>query len=138
LSRPLVSDLPSSYLYHRGGTVEHTTQIIEGRSHDRCTTRGRPLPEVVILCDFCDQPADTIHFVPGVTDEQPGCRRQIRAACSKHDLGGYRLPVEQLARAPWRFVVHLATKRQQPHVQLIEWLDYDGGEALDTIRRAQA
>jgi len=114
-------------------------KIIEGRSLNRCTTRGNLLPEVVILCDFCDQPADTIHFVPWVTDEQPRCRRQIRAACSRHsDIGGYPLGLEQLARAPWRFAVHLGTKGQQPHVQLIEWLTYDGGEALDSIRRAAA
>jgi hypothetical protein len=103
-------------------------EIGAGRERARCRIEGG-----VIVCDTCGKPADTIHFLPWcVTNGR--AERRLEAACRNHDPGGYWLEVKDLAERMGDWLAHLATKRERPHAQLIEWLSYAGGQALDGLR----
>lgn len=101
---------------------------LKGEPRPRCHTE-----DGVIVCDKCGKTAVTIHFIPWVVTNGRAERR-IKAACRKHPAGGYDIPIDELAAEMGGLLAHLSHKRERPHAQLIEWLDYDGGQALDRLR----
>ena len=75
-----------------------------------------------IVCDDCDQPADTIHLVPWCVETE-----KVRAACPDHDPDGYWFRLDDLADDFDDWLIHLTEKTAGGGVvALLRWLDRRG------------
>lgn len=94
-----------------------------------CAPAGKAkVKDGVILCDFCNRRAESIHLF----DHDP-YSWEIKAACKKHDPGGYWLLLKDLAENPWKWLTHLAQKTDLRALHLLRWLGYEGGRALQCL-----
>jgi hypothetical protein len=77
----------------------------------------------VILCDGCEEPADTLHLIPWTTQVE-----EVKAACPNHDFGGYWFEISTLAGAGFAdWLLHLSGKATGGGVvALLRWLGHAG------------
>ena len=88
----------------------------------------------MILCDHCDEPAQSIFLLPDVISVQ--C---IEGSCRGHDSQeGYELPLaapDGMAKRPIHWLWHISEKvnSEATILTILTWLTFDGADAIDQL-----